>query len=377
MRRMLVTLGWTDCNPDLVADEALRLPAETETRSPGQWKATVATKRAEVAEERARHIPPNTGSPNVSAFTPNDVKVVDKAYMSRSFFSKEWESTVAEVSTKFDLNKEQERAYRIVTNHACSLDSGQLKMNIAGMAGTGKTQVLKALVEFFDRRKESHRLIIVAPTGSAAALLKGSTYHSMFGINSDGGSSSNIQLAQVKSRLEGVDYIFLDEVSMLSCRDIFLINARLARVMNNLDTPFGGLNMIFAGDFAQLPPVIGQEHASLYSRTVGMNATSLRDQEAAIGKALWHQVTTVVILRQNMRQRSQSADDAKFRMALSNMRYKACTAADIAFLKSRLFSMLPGRPNVNEKQFRSVSIITNLNSQKDEINRLGSQRFAA
>lgn len=148
-------------------------------------------------------------------------------------------------------------------------------MNIAGMAGTGTTQVLKA--------------------------------HSMFGINSDGGSSSNIQLAQVKSRLEGVDYIFLDEVSMLSCRDMFLINPRLARVMNDLDSPFGGLNMIFAGDFAQLPPVIGQEHASLYSRTVGMNATSLRDREAAIGKALWHQVTTVVILRQNMRQCTQSA----------------------------------------------------------------------
>jgi hypothetical protein len=37
---------------------------------------------------------------------------------------------------------------------------------------------------------------------------------------------------------------------------------------------------------------------------------------------------------------------------------------------------LPGRSSVNEKQFRNVSIITNLNSQKDEINRLGSQRFA-
>jgi len=29
-------------------------------------------------------------------------------------------------------------------------------------------------------------------------------------------------------------------------------------------------------------------------------------QEAAIGKALWHQVTTVVILRKNMRQRTQT-----------------------------------------------------------------------
>ena len=164
---------------------------------------------------------------------------------------------------------------------------------------------------------------------------------------------------------------------MLSCCDMYLISTRLARVMNNLDVPFGGLNFIFAGDFAQLPPVIGHEHASLYSRTVGMKATSLRDQEAAIGKALWHQVTTVVILRQNMRQQMQSAEDAKFRKALENMRYKACTPCDIAFLKTRISSELPGHANVNQKEFRNVSIITNLNSQKDEINRLGSLRFAA
>jgi len=54
-------------------------------------------------------------------------------------------------------------------------------------------------------------------------------------------------------------------------------------------------------------------------------------QESAIGKALWHQVTTVVILRENMRQKSQSPEDAKFRKALENMRYKACTQEDIEF----------------------------------------------
>jgi hypothetical protein len=284
--------------------------------------------------------------------------------------------SIEEISHAFCLNKEQNRAFRIVANHACSADSEQLKMYIGGMAGTGKSQVLKALIEFFSRRKESHRLIVVAPTGSAAALLGGSTYHFTLGINSEGGHSSNIQLAQVKSRLEGVQYLFVDEVSMLSCRDMYLISARLARVLNCLDTPFGGMNMIFAGDFAQLPPVIGQQSSALYSRTVGRNATSLRDQEAAIGKALWHQVTTVVILRTNMRQRTQSAEDALFRQALANMRYKACTPSGIAFLKTRISSGLPGQPSVNDRRFRNVSIITSLNTLKDAINRMGSLRFA-
>ncbi|KAF8815885.1 hypothetical protein BYT27DRAFT_7078712, partial [Phlegmacium glaucopus] len=147
--------------------------------------------------------------------------------------------------------------------------------------------------------------------------------------------------------------------------------------MNNTEDPFGGLNMIFAGDFAQLPPAIGQEHASLYSRTVGSNPQSLQSQESAIGKALWHQITTVVILRQNMRQKTQTPDDERLRDALSNMRYKACTPDDIAFLRSRISSEIEGRSSVNEKQFRNVSVITTLNLPKDVINDLGSQRFSA
>ena len=190
----------------------------------------------------------------------------------------------------------------------------------------------------------------------------------MFGINSEGEQTSATQLAQVKSRLQGVDYVFMDEVSMLCCRDMYLISAQLARINNNPQSPFSGLNVIFAGDFAQLPPAIGQENASLYSRTIAINPKSLYDQEAAMGKALWHQVTTVVILWKNMRQKNESPEDTKFCAALENMRYKACTPTDIAFLNSCVSSLGQGKPNVMHKQFRNVSIITALNAHKDEIN---------
>lgn len=85
----------------------------------------------------------------------------------------------------------------------------------------GKSQVLKALLEFFSLKKESHCIIIISLTGTAAALLGGSTYHSAFGINTNGLQTSDVQLSQLKSRLE-VQYVFLDEVSMLSCRDMYL-----------------------------------------------------------------------------------------------------------------------------------------------------------
>jgi hypothetical protein len=49
---------------------------------------------------------------------------------------------------------------------------------------------------------------------------------------------------------------------------------------------------------------------------------------------------------------------------------------DIAFLRSHISSELEGRPSVNQKQFRNVSIITILNLPKDVINDLGTPRFA-
>jgi hypothetical protein len=77
-----------------------------------------------------------------------------------------------------------------------------------------------------------------------------------------------------------------------------------------------------------------------------------------MGKALWHQVTTVIVLHQNMRQTAMTPEDIAFRTALTNMRYKDCTPADIAFLKSRLSSTVFGKPCITQRQFRNVSIIT-------------------
>jgi len=171
--------------------------------------------------------------------------------------------------------------------------------------------------------------------------------------------------AQVRARLDGVDYIFLDEVSMVSCNDNYKISSQLAKALNEFGLPYGGINMIFSGDFAQLPLVFG---SPLYSGTVGtqlMSCMTVQGQEAAIGKALWHQVTTVVILRKNMGQNSQTAEDAKLRTSFENMRYAACTPEDIKFLKSLIAGRRLEQPKLSTKELRNVSIITALNAQKD------------
>jgi hypothetical protein len=78
-----------------------------------------------------------------------------------------------------------------------------------------------------------------------------------------------------------------------------------------------------------------------------------------------------------MRQRTQTVEDAKLRNALENMKYAACTPEDIKFLKTRIAGRRPDQPKFSGKEFKNVSIITALNAQKDRINELGSEHFAA
>ena len=248
-------------------------------------------------DERNKHLPTNTKSKK-NDFEPDKVDVVDKSYIDRLFktTSKTNEQLVDGSIEKFRLNAEQERAFHIIANHAMMEQPEKLRMYLGGMGGTGKSQVIKALIHFFGERNENHIFLVVAPTGSAAALLNGYTYHSVLGIN-DGEFVSAKSLALIRARLDGVDYIFLDEVSMISCRDMYKISSQAAKALRVHDKPFVGINFIFAGDFAQLPSACSG--ASLYSGGIGTqlhSGQSIAQQESAIGKALWHQIMTVVIL---------------------------------------------------------------------------------
>src|SRR5258705_107260 len=78
-----------------------------------------------------------------------------------------------------------------------------------------------------------------------------------------------------------------------------------------------------------------------------------------------------------MRQAKQTLEDAELRTALENMRYKSCTPDDIAFLCTRIAGKGPNDPKLAQKRFRNVSVITARNAQRDKINELGTERFAA
>jgi ATP-dependent DNA helicase PIF1 len=98
-------------------------------------------------------------------------------------------------------------------------------------------------------------------TGCAAVILNcnARTLHSWSGIKLAKGPNDKIIAAVLKNRnavkvWRSTKILILDEVSMLS-KKIFEIIEELARIIRKVPLPFGGMQVIFTGDFYQLPPV--------------------------------------------------------------------------------------------------------------------------
>ena len=83
----------------------------------------------------------------------------------------------------------------------------------------------------------------MASIGRAAALVEESTYQSILDINDK--CATNISIAKVRIRLDGVNNIFLNEVFMLFYYNLYSISAQLEKPFNELNKPFSGLNMFF------------------------------------------------------------------------------------------------------------------------------------
>ena len=65
---------------------------------------------------------------------------------------------------------------------------------------------------------------------------------------------------------------------------------------------FGGINVIFAGNFAQLPPVGDVRLYKEMDLSSASTSSSNRAQSKVFGKLLWLSVDTVVILPKTMKQ---------------------------------------------------------------------------
>ena len=156
-----------------------------------------------------------------------------------------------------ELGAEQQIIYRFMEL------SGE-NIFVTGKAGTGKSVLLKYFAQ-----NTMKKVIILAPTGVAAMLVKGQTLHSRFAFNFDGVldpdeiTEKNIIDDVTKSILNEIDAFVIDEISMVRADVMECVNRKFQLAKNNKQ-PFGGVQMIIFGDLYQLPPVVANGEIKTY-----------------------------------------------------------------------------------------------------------------
>lgn len=215
-------------------------------------------------------------------------------------------------TTRDTMNPEQSAVFDFVKTHP---DQSLL---ITGPAGTGKTYLTRAIIQWFLEKHPSLNIGITGSTGNAAVLIQGRTLHSYLGIGL--AKSPPAQLIKAMNtkqliKLRRLNTLILDEVSMISAELMDVIDAVL-RDARKKDLPFGGVRFICIGDACQLPPVSG-----------GYFFNSRAWQAANIQV---FQLTTLV----------RQQGDLRFQELLSRARWGTLSADDVALLRSRLASAI-------------------------------------
>ena len=275
-------------------------------------------------------------------------------------------ANIDEIIAKWALNTEQARAFSLVACHAQRNQASEpMRMHLGGPGGTGKSRVIAALTDYFAQCGESRRLRLTSFTGIAAKNINGTTLHTALALNQ---FQKNRKKGNGKTKADliamwiGVDYLFVDEVSMIGCSLLLQIHEALVDAKGCTE-PFGGMSVIFAGDFAQLPPV---SQTKLFSRAKSAKETTV------FGQLLWRSITTVVMLTQQMRQGGPG--NVRFVELLSRLRDGRCTQDDYDLLNTRLLSnALDTRL---QPQWQCAPMVVYTNAIKDAINLEATMVFA-
>lgn len=128
---------------------------------------------------------------------------------------------------------------------------------LTGSAGAGKTYTLNQYIQYLKARKVP--VAITASTGIAATHMNGMTIHTWAGIGikdvlSDHDLKNMKERKYLKEHLENAQVLIIDEISMLHAKQLNLVN-QVLKYFKESDEAFGGIQVIVAGDFFQLPPV--------------------------------------------------------------------------------------------------------------------------
>ncbi len=257
-----------------------------------------------------------------------------------------------EMDAEVHLLPEQHRAYRLAVYARKSIF-------LTGEAGSGKSVTFRAIAAGLRARQrspgnppipkdlppgerakyEALRVVICAPTGTAAEVCGGRTLASVFGTFPD----ELVSVADYRMRLGSgdvdamcdMDVLMIDEVSMIS-EQSFAILDRLLRLTRRSKDPFGGVQLVVCGDFAQLPPV---------SRDRSPTALSRRCFTSPLWRCMFGDPYDIYEERMLMLPTSvrQKDDERELRAVLGELRMFSATQRVSALLRKRSFAELRAR----------------------------------
>lgn len=188
---------------------------------------------------------------------------------------------------------------------------------VTGEPGAGKTFLVNKYISFL--KESGVEPSITASTGIAATHIGGMTIHSWSGIGvrkNIGGADIDelMQKEKLVKRLNNAKVLIIDEISMLNSEVLDSVEF-VCKKLRMRDEPFGGLQVIFVGDFFQLPPVKSFDYQPKF----------------AFESSTWQKVNPIICYIEEQHRQG----DGELSRLLSNIRSGGVTTSAINFLESR------------------------------------------
>ena len=206
------------------------------------------------------------------------------------------------------LSKDQQECYDAICKGK--------NLFITARAGAGKSYLINYIIENIKKS-----IILCASTGISATIIGGRTLHSQFLIsNEQNAEESAMQIRASEKRYNKIKkskIIIIDEISMVSDKLLDCIDNICRIIREKPNKAFGGLQVIFCGDFLQLPPVFR-----------GNNS----DSTYCVYSKAWRDANIrTFLLTTNFRQEN----DVEFFDILTRIRYNCVNQKTIDILKKR------------------------------------------
>ncbi len=208
---------------------------------------------------------------------------------------------------------------------------------ISGGAGTGKTTLLETLISQMNKLHGPSKVFVTATTGISAVGIGGTTLNQFAGLGTvdhlatEADIDAAVEEVMISrpgavSRWKKCQCLVVDEVSMLSFTLLNVIHKLANRARDTgKEQPLGGVQVIFVGDFFQLPPV---------SRTGDKDR-----RKYCFQSPLWKSIVEeTVLLKQPFRQK-----EAELAGVLEEIRWGTLTEKGQALLSTTGSSQMVGQ----------------------------------